>query len=67
MPRQEILSDEEQLDLKKAREHIERLDHLMKTRPVETFRALVQLKTPMELKIEMKGGSYTVKLNNSDE
>jgi len=66
MARKEVLTEEEQLDLKKAREHIERLDHLMKSRPVETFKALVNLKIPMELKIEMKGGAYTVKLNNSD-
>jgi len=66
MPRKEILTEQEQLDLKQALEHIEQLEHLMKTRPVETFKALINLKIPMELEIEMKGGTYAVKINGSD-
>jgi len=66
MPRKEILTEEEQVNLKKALEHIEQLEHLMKARPVETFKALIDLKIPMELEIEINGGSYAVKLNGSD-
>jgi len=66
MPRKEILTEQEQLNLKQALEHIEQLEHLMKTRPVETFKALINLKVPMELEIEMKGGTYAVKINGSD-
>ena len=66
MPRREILTEQEQLNLKQALEHIEQLEHLMKTRPVETFKALINLKIPMELEIEMKGGTYAVKINGSD-
>jgi len=66
MPRKEILTEQEQLNLKQALEHIEQLEHLMKTRPVETFKALINLKIPMELEIEMKGGTYAVKINGSD-
>jgi len=66
MPRKEILTEQEQLNLKQALEHIEQLEHLMKTRPVETFKALINLKIPMELEIEMKGGTYAVKINGAD-
>lgn len=66
MPRKEMLTEEEQLDLKRALEHIEHLEHLMKTRPVETFKALINLKIPMELEIEMNGGTYAVKINSSE-
>ena len=66
MPRKEMLTEEEQLNLKSALEHIEELEHLMKKRPVETFKALMKLKIPMELEIEIEGGTYAVKLNDSD-
>lgn len=66
MPRKETLTDEEQLNLKKALEHVEQLEHLMKTRPVETFKTLINLKIPMELEIEIQGGTYAVKINSSE-
>jgi len=66
MTRTEVLTKEEQLNLKNALEHIEDLEHLMKKRPVETFKALMKLNVPMELEIEIEGGSYAVKLNDSD-
>jgi len=66
MTRTEVLTKEEQLNLKNALEHIEELEHLMKKRPVETFKALMKLNVPMELEIEIEGGSYALKLNDSD-
>jgi hypothetical protein len=52
--------------LKNALEHIEELEHLMKKRPVETFKSLLKLNIPMELEIEIEGGTYAVKFNDSD-
>jgi hypothetical protein len=66
MPREEMLTEEEQLNLKTALEHIEKLEHLMKRRPVETFKTLMGLNVPMELEIAIEGGTYAVKLNDSD-
>ena len=66
MPRKEMMTKEEQLNLKSALEHIEELEHLIKKRPVETFKALMKLNLPMELEIEIEGGTYAVKLNDSD-
>jgi len=64
--RNEVLTDEEQLNLKNALEHIEELGHLMKKRPVETFKSLLKLKIPMELEIEIEGGTYALKFNDPD-
>ncbi len=66
MTRPEVLTDEEQTNLKNALEHIEELKHLMEKRPVETFRELMRLKLPMELEIQIEGGMYALKLNDSD-
>lgn len=66
MSRKDILTEEEQLHLKNALEHIEELEHLMKSRPVETFKSLLNLKIPMELEIEIGGGTYAVSFNDSD-
>lgn len=66
MSREEILTEEEQLNLKNALEHIEGLEHLMSKRPVETFKALLKLNIPMELEIEVGGGTYAVTFNDSD-
>ncbi len=66
MSREEMLTEEEQLNLKNALEHIEELEHLMKKRPVETFKSLLKLKIPMELEIEIEGGTYAVAFNDSD-
>jgi len=66
MTRKEILTKEEQLSLKNALEHIGELEHLMKKRPVETFKSLLKLKIPMELEIEVEGGTYAVTFNDSD-
>jgi hypothetical protein len=66
MLRKEMLTDEEQFNLKQALEHIEELERLMKMRPVETFKALINLNVPIKLEIEMKGATYAVKLNHSD-
>jgi hypothetical protein len=66
MTRKEVLTKEEQVLLKNALEHIEELEYLMKKRPVETFRSLLKLNLPMELEIEIEGGTYAVKLNDSD-
>ena len=66
MSREEMLTEEEQLNLKNALEQIEELEHLMKKRPVETFKSLLKLKIPMELEIEIEGGTYAVSFNDSD-
>ena len=66
MTRKEILTKEEQLNLKNALEHIEELEHLMKKRPVETFKSLLKLNIPMELEIEIEGATYAVTFNDSD-
>ena len=66
MSREELLTEEEELNLKNALEHIEELEHLMKKRPVETFKSLLKLKIPMELEIEIEGGTYAVTFNDSD-
>lgn len=66
MSREEMLTEEEELNLKNALEHIEELEHLMKKRPVETFKSLLKLKIPMELEIEIEGGTYAVTFNDSD-
>jgi hypothetical protein len=66
MTRREALTEEEQLGLKNALEHIEELEHLMKRRPVETFKALLKMKIPMELEIEIEGATYALKFNESD-
>ncbi len=66
MSRKEMLTEEEELNLKNALEHIEELEHLMKKRPVETFKSLLKLKIPMELEIEIEGGTYAVAFNDSD-
>ena len=66
MSRKDMLTEEEQLHLKNALEHIEELEHLMKKRPVETFKSLMDLKIPMELEIEIEGGTYAVTFNDSD-
>jgi len=66
MTRKEMLTEAEQLNLKNALEHIEELEHLMKKRPVETFKSLLKMNIPMELEIEIEGGTYALKLNDSD-
>lgn len=66
MARDEMLTEKEQIYLKNALEHIEELEHLMKKRPVETFKSLLKLNTPMELEIEIAGATYAVKFNDSD-
>ena len=66
MSREEMLTEEEELNLKNALEHIENLEHLMKKRPVETFKSLLKLKIPMELEIEIEGGTYAVAFNDLD-
>ena len=66
MTRKEVLTEEEQLYLKNALEHISELEHLMKKRPVETFKSLLKLDIPMELEIEIGGGTYALKFNGSD-
>ncbi len=66
MTRTEVLTEEEQLNLKNALEHIEDLAHLMKNRPVETFKELMKLNLPMELEIQLEEGTYALKLNDSD-
>ena len=65
MTRKEMLTEEEQLNLKKALEHIAELENLMKKRPVETFKSLLKLNIPMELEIEIEGGTYALKFNDS--
>jgi phage-related protein len=66
MPRNEMLTEQEQQDLKAALEQIEDLERLLKRRPVETFKALMHLHIPMELEIEIRGATYAVKLNEPD-
>ena len=66
MNRTEVLTEEEQLDLKNALQHIEELRHLMQKRPVETFRELMKLNLPMELEIQVDGGTYALKINDPD-
>lgn len=66
MTQKEMLTKDEQLKLKNALEHIEELEHLMKRRPVETFKSLLKMNIPMELEIEVEGGTYAVKFNESD-
>ncbi len=66
MTTKEVLTPKDQLNLKNALEHIEELEHLMKRRPVETFKLLLKLNIPMELEIEIEGGTYAVKFNDSD-
>lgn len=63
MTQKEMLTKDEQLKLKNALEHIEELEHLMKRRPVETFKSLLKMNIPMELEIEVEGGTYAVKFN----
>jgi hypothetical protein len=64
MTKQEMLTEEEQINLKNALEHIQELEHLMKKRPVETFKSLLKLNIPMELEIEIEGGTYALKFND---
>ncbi len=66
MTTEEVLTPKDQLNLKNALEHLEELEHLMKRRPVETFKLLLKLNIPMELEIEIEGGTYAVKFNDSD-
>ena len=66
MSRKDVLTEDEAVNLKNALEHIEELEYLMKTRPVETFITLLKLKIPMELEIEIGGGTYAVSFNDSD-
>ena len=66
MSRQDVLTEEEEVHLKNALEHIEELEHLMKNRPVETFQSLLKLKIPMELEITIGGATYAVTCNDSD-
>ncbi|MGB5736584.1 MAG: hypothetical protein WBM40_19305 [Thiohalocapsa sp.] len=66
MSREEMLTEREQLDLKAALKRMEDLERLIRMRPVETFKALMSLKIPMELEIEINGAAYAVKLNDSD-
>jgi phage-related protein len=66
MPEKEMLTAKEQRDLKNALEQIEELEHLMKKRPVETFKSLLKLNIPMELEITIEGGSYAITFNDSD-
>ena len=66
MSREEMLTEEEEINLKNALEHIENLENLMKKRPVETFKSLLKMKIPMELEIEIEGGTYAVAFNDSD-
>jgi hypothetical protein len=66
MTKKEILTEQEQINLKNALEHIQELEHLMKKRPVETFKSLLKLNIPMELEIEIEGGTYALKFNDSD-
>ena len=64
MSREELLTEEEELNFKNALEHIEELEHLMKRRPVETFKSLLKLNIPMELEIEIEGATYAVTFND---
>jgi hypothetical protein len=66
MSREEKLTEAEELNLKNALEHIGELEHLMKKKPVETFTSLIKLGVPMELEIEIEGGTYAVTFNDSD-
>ena len=66
MSRKDVLTAEEEVNLKNALEYIEELEHLMKTRPVETFQSLLKLKIPMELEIKIGGATYAVSCNDSD-
>ena len=66
MSREDVLTEDEAVNLKNALEQIEELEYLMKTRPVETFITLLKLKIPMELEIEIGGGTYAVSFNDSD-
>jgi hypothetical protein len=66
MAREEVLTKDEQQNLKNALEHIEELEHLMKKRPVETFKALLKLNIPMELEMEIEGATYAITFNDSD-
>jgi hypothetical protein len=66
MSRKELLSEEEALHLDRALVHIEELEALLKKRPVETFKALLAMKIPLELEVEIAGGTYAVKLNHND-
>jgi hypothetical protein len=64
--RREALTEDEQLSLKDALEHIAELEHLMKKRPIETFKSLLKMNIPMELEIEINGATYALKFNDSD-
>jgi hypothetical protein len=64
--RKEALTEDEQLGLKNALEHIVELEHLMKRRPIETFKSLLKMNIPMELEIEINGATYALKFNDSD-
>ncbi|MGD8958027.1 MAG: hypothetical protein PVJ03_11885 [Chromatiaceae bacterium] len=66
MARKEALTEDEQLGLKNALEHIVELEHLMKRRPIETFKSLLKMNIPMELEIEINGATYALKFNDSD-
>ena len=66
MTQKETLTKDEQLNLKNALEHIEELEHLMKKRPVETFKSLLKMNITMELEIEIEGATYAIKFNDSD-
>ncbi len=66
MSRDELLTEEESLHLDRALAHIEELEHLLRKRPVETFKALLAMQIPMELEVEIKGGTYAVKINQID-
>lgn len=66
MKRKETLTEDEQRNLKNALEHIAELEHLMKKRPVETFQSLLKMHIPMELEIEIAGGTFALKFNEAD-
>ena len=66
MTKREELTEDEQIDLKNALEHIEGLEHLMKKHPVEVFKILLKMNVPMDLEIGIGGGTYIMKFNDSD-
>ncbi len=66
MTKKEELTQDEQVRLKNALEHIEELEHLMQKRPVEVFKTLLKMNIPMALEIGMEGGIHTIRFNDSD-
>ena len=62
----EELTEQEQIDLKNALEHIGELEHLMKKHPVEMFKTLLKMKTPIVMEISIGGGIYSVNFNDPD-